>query len=119
MHSRALLAILAGLALVSGSTAAQSRNDVKKGTVVCSVYDPANKMIPGAALRLTNTDNQTKFEALTNDSGNYSFEVPPGKYLLQAGLQGFETASVSNINLGENQTQRFNITLRLIESRII
>ena len=113
MISKLALAIVFSVMLISGSAAAQSRTDTKKETISGVVSDTSKNLIPGVSLRLTNTESQVRFSALTNDSGNYSFEVPAGKYLLEAALKGFQTSTVSNINLDENETQRYNITLHI------
>src|SRR5215831_18845241 len=94
--------------LLSATSFAQ--NSAISGTV----SDPTNALIPGVTVTATNTGTAVVTTVITNDSGAYNFvSLPPGPYKLTAALQGFQTATVSNINLGSAETQRFNITLKL------
>lgn len=79
-----------------------------------TVSDPTNALIPGVTVVATNTGTNVNTTVLTNDSGAYVFPtLPPGPYKISASLQGFQTATLANITLGNAETQRFNITLKL------
>ena len=79
-----------------------------------TVSDPTNALIPGVAVTATNTGTSITSTVLTNDSGAYNFvSLPPGPYKLTATLQGFQTATVTNVSLGVSEVQRFNIVLKL------
>jgi len=66
-----------------------------------TVADPTSALIPGVAVTATNTATGVVSTSLTNDSGTYNFvTLPPGPYKLSASLQGFQTATVTNISLG-------------------
>jgi Carboxypeptidase regulatory-like domain len=92
------------------TTSLFAQNSAINGTV----SDPTNALIPGVTVTATNTGTAVAATVLTNDSGAYNFvSLPPGPYKLTATLQGFQTATVSNVTLGSAETQRFNIVLRL------
>src|SRR5262245_32101247 len=81
-----------------------------------TVSDPTNALIPGVTVTATNTGTGVASTALTNDSGTYNFvTLQPGPYKITATLQGFQTATVENINLGSAENQRFNLVLKLAQ----
>src|SRR5277367_4594997 len=56
--------------------------------------------VPGATLRLVNTDTQKVFVSWTDESGKFEFPaLPPGYYTVEASQLGFVAASL-NIELG-------------------
>jgi len=86
----------------------------QQSSISGTVSDPTNALIPGVAVTATNTGTGVVNTVLTNDSGTYNFvTLQPGPYKLQAALQGFQTSTVNNIELGTTQSLRFNITLKL------
>src|SRR5215470_20362025 len=103
-----LLLVAVVLCLISATAMAQTSG------ISGTVSDPTNALIPGVSVTATNTGTGVASTVVTNDSGAYNFvTLPPGPYKLSASLQGFQTATVTNINLGSAETQRFNITLKL------
>src|SRR5688572_32910881 len=64
------------------------------------VTDPSGAVVPGVDVTLTNIDTGIERFAVTNDSGAYVFtNLNPGRYRLQASLQGFRTFAQSDIVL--------------------
>src|SRR6187549_2117703 len=102
--------LFASVLLLAATTCLFSQTSSISGTVA----DPTNALIPGVSVTATNTGTGVAATVLTNDSGTYNFvTLPPGPYKLTATLQGFQTATVSNVTLGSAENQRFNITLKL------
>src|SRR6266704_3555651 len=63
---------------------------VASGTVHGVVTDPANAVVAGATVTLTDTSTSAVRTATTNDSGRYIFPgVPPGIYELSITRTGF------------------------------
>ena len=58
------------------------------------------------------------FSAVTDGTGFYSFQIPPGTYDITASADGYASASVSDIVAGENQTVGQNFSLPLFEAQI-
>jgi len=73
---------------------AVARPQASSSTVRGTVFDPAQLVIPRAAVTLTNTATKTARETETNEAGAYAFPgVIPGEYILTVtspGMQKFE-----------------------------
>src|SRR5215468_2284894 len=66
-----------------------------------SVSDPAGALIPGVTITATNTGTGVTTTTVTNDSGSYTFpSLQPGVYRVSAELPGFQTSTVTNLELG-------------------
>ncbi len=100
-------AVLAGLLAASF---AFSQNAQLGGIVT----DPSGALIPGVTISATNTDTGVVTTTITNERGAYTFpSLQPGKaYTLSAALPGFQTKSVTNIELG-TASVRQNFQLQL------
>ncbi len=84
------------------------------GDILGTVQDPTGGVVPGARVTLTAVDTGLKFEATSDEGGNYLFaELKPGHYSLQATKEGFQTATVSNIELLVGQRPRVDMTLQI------
>jgi Carboxypeptidase regulatory-like domain len=105
--------ILLCLGLVSPLWA-QLGNSVLTGTV----EDPTQARIPGVTITALNTQTSVQTVVLSNESGAYNMpNLLPGTYTLRASLPGFQTQAYEKIELGGNQTQRFNFTLKLAQTQ--
>jgi Carboxypeptidase regulatory-like domain len=83
-------------ASASNSAPADSVTAIASGVVHTSDGFP----VPGATLRLVNTDTQKVFVSWTDESGKFEFPaLPPGHYTVEASQLGFVAASL-NIELG-------------------
>ncbi len=68
------------------------------GDILGTVQDSTGGVVPGAKVTLTTVDTGLKFEATSDEGGNYLFaQLKPGHYSLQAAKEGFQAATVSNI----------------------
>ena len=89
---------------------AQVGNSVLTGTI----GDPSNARVPGATVTATNTQTSVETVVISNESGACNISnLPPRRYTLRASLPGFRTQTFQNIDLGGNQTERFNFTLQV------
>lgn len=96
--------------LVAAETFGQSIT----GDILGTVYDSTKAVVPNAAVTLTAMDTGVKFEAPSDDNGNYLFaSLKPGRYSVQASKQGFATSEVSNIVLLVGARPRVDITLQV------
>src|SRR5215831_4069972 len=65
------------------------------------VTDPSGALIPGVTITTTNTGTGVVSTTLTNESGAYTFpSLQPGTYRVSAELPGFQTMTVTNLELG-------------------
>jgi len=94
---------------LSSSAGAQTHRGAVRGTV----YDPNKAAIPGAEVKLVNTETNVTRETRSGGEGEYTISsLPPGVYRLEVLVQGF-TKSVQNILLTVNQELRADVTLKL------
>jgi hypothetical protein len=78
------------------------------------VQDETQARIPGVTVTTTNTATGVRTETVTNESGAYNFSnLAVGPYELDAALPGFRNARVANIDLRNNETLRFNLTMQV------
>src|SRR5688572_5138516 len=109
MKFKISLALLCGILTFSWSAFGQAI-----GSITGIVQDPSEARIPGVSVTVTNTATGIKTPTITNESGAYNFSnLSVGPYILEATLPGFQTARVANIDLRNNETLRYNLTLQL------
>jgi len=91
-----------------------------EGGLTGTVEDPGKALIPGVTITATNTQTGVETRAVTNESGGYNIPgLLPGLYKLTADLPGFRTVSFNNIDLGTNETKRFNFTLEVASQNTV
>ncbi len=84
------------------------------GSVLGVVHDPANAVVKGARVRITNTQTNLSQEAVTGDDGTYHFlALPAGNYRLSATLAGFQQYNTTDIVLQVNDQLRIDIVLKV------
>ena len=81
------------------------------GTIQGTVFDQTQAVIPGAAVVVTSKSTGETRTTLTNESGNYRFDLmAAGAYTVKVSQQGF-SAVVQNVELLVGQTATANATL--------
>jgi type 1 fimbria pilin len=96
-------------ALMTDSAFGQGGN----GTLTGTVEDSAQALIPGVSITATNNATGVQTTRVSNESGAYNISsLLPGAYRLTATLPGFQTQTFNNIDLGTNETKRFNFRLQ-------
>src|SRR5437660_3184242 len=82
--------------LFSASTSAQRSTGTIRGTV----RDATQAVLPGATVTVTNQDTGLVRVTVTNSAGAYTAaELPVGRYKVSAELQGFKTATRTDVLL--------------------
>ena len=82
------LCFLAVVFCAQGSLFAQTT-----GTILGSVTDQTDAVLPGAAVMVTNVETGIVRSSVAGDRGAYRVSnLPPGTYEVQASLAGFQTA---------------------------
>jgi len=103
------IVLLLGFVCLSGNAFGQSI-----GSITGLVQDASEARIPGVSVAATNTATGVKSTTVSNESGAYNFSnLAVGPYVLEATLPGFQSARVTNIELRNNETLRFNLTLQV------
>ena len=84
------------------------------GDILGTVYDSTGAVVAGAKITLTAVDTSISAEATSDDGGNYLFaQLKPGHYSVKAAKEGFQTETVTNIDLLVGQRPRVDVTLQL------
>lgn len=93
---------------VGAPMAAQSTT----GTVYGAVTDPSGAVIPGCAVKLTNTATGVANSTVTNNSGAYTFPtVDPGDYQVTTTATGFKNLTQTGVQVAANQNVHVAFTL--------
>ena len=84
------------------------------GRIVGRVADPTGAVLAGVKITLVNQATGVSRDALTNDSGDYSFvEVVPGTYTVEFELTGFKKNVQKSVIVDVNQVVTLNSTLQI------
>jgi hypothetical protein len=84
------------------------------GRIVGRIADPTGAVLAHAKITLVNDATGISRDALTNESGDYSFiEVTPGTYTVQFELAGFKKNVQKGITVDVNQVVTLNSTLQI------
>jgi len=84
------------------------------GRILGRVADPTGAVLAHAKITLVNEATGISRDALSNDSGDYSFvEVAPGTYTVQFELTGFKKNVQKNVIVDVNQVVTLNSTLQI------
>ena len=87
----------------------QSSANQKTGTIMGVLLDVNDVRITHAKIKVEGTD--FKWEGESNDAGEFSVEVPAGKYLIQAYAQGFRRFESPSLNVKPTITEMINLHL--------
>jgi hypothetical protein len=95
-------------------TALTIHSQTTTATVQGEVHDPTGAAISGAAVVVTNENNGTSNQVLTNSQGVYVIPfLQPGQYSLSVKAAGFSTYSRVNIRLDVQQVFTQDVALNL------
>ena len=84
------------------------------GSLVGNVTDSSDAAVPKATVTAINKGTNQSREAITDDSGGYSFaDLQGGVYTLKISQQGFKTFEQTDITVSANNVNRVDITLQL------
>src|SRR6267142_6371885 len=81
-------------------------------TVLGSVRDASDAVIPGAIVTITNLEKGISTSRRTDGEGNFEFPgVSIGRYRIVAEKEGFEKATVGDVAVTVNSRQRVDLKL--------
>src|SRR5439155_13723112 len=84
------------------------------GDILGTVSDQSGSVVPGAKIILTAVGTGSTLTATSDDGGNYLFaQLKPGHYRLEASKEGFQTGTISDIELLVGQRPRVDIVLQI------
>ena len=92
------------------------------GIITGTVRDASGGAVPGATVRIVNSNTHRAVEAVSDEQGAYRTDaLTPGTYRLEIALAGFETA-VREVGVADGQTAAIELTLvpaRLSEGVVV
>ena len=105
------LTALIVVAAVFGAQKMQAQSDA--GTIVGTVADQTGAVVPSASVAVVNVQTGLKFEAVSNDSGEFRIPaVPRGDYQATVAAQGFQGQTVKfQVQVTSTQTLTFKLAL--------
>src|SRR5215831_14664913 len=75
------------------------------GTLLGTVTDKTGAVVPGASVRTTSKNTGLSRDAVTNEAGQYRFDLlPSGNYEVRVTMKGFATSVHANVELAVSQT---------------
>lgn len=85
-----------------------------QGSIVGTVRDKNQAVVPNAAVVLANTDKGVTRNAVTDGSGDYHFiDVPAGHYNVSVSAPGFQGWKITGLTLSVHQDLRVDAMLQL------
>ena len=93
------------------SLAAFAQSD--RGTITGTVVDPAGALVANAAIEVRNVQTSAIYQVGTSGTGNYTVEVPTGRYEVSVTAAGFKRYVRPNIVVPVEQTLRIDANLEI------
>ena len=101
-----------GIALLFVSVAATLSAQTSTGKIVGVVQDTSGAVLPGVSIVVRNLGTGTSRDAVTDDRGQFDISgLAPGRYQVDAELQGFQRFTQGPVTVQVNQETRVNPTL--------
>src|SRR3569832_1176643 len=89
--------------VVCGTMPRPAAAQVLYGSVIGTVTDQSDAVIPRAAVTITSKETGLTRSATTDDGGRYSFvNVLPGRYDVKVVAQGFRTFAANDFDVSPN-----------------
>lgn len=93
----------------------------QQASIVGVVTDETKAVLPGVNVTATNLETGNQATGLSDERGEYRLlRLPPGKYKVQAELQGFASVIVPEVELlvGQNATVPFTLKLAQVSETV-
>src|ERR1700734_1039183 len=98
-----LLLALSALAQIPANT----------GEIKGVVRDPDQSLVPNCPVTLTNQQTRIKTMGVADAQGAYSFQVPPGTYVVEADGPGFQPGVSPELKVEAGQSIKFDFALTI------
>jgi len=110
---RLSVAVLA-LALLAAFSVTPATAQVLYGSVVGTVTDASNAVVPGASVNITNKDTGATRDTITDDGGRYSIvNVLPGRYDVKVSAKGFKNFAATDFDVEPGNVGRIDAKLEV------
>ncbi len=109
MNSIRMLAVSAGVLLLSASMYAQGN----AGRILGTITDASGASVAGAGVRITDVQRGTTRDLTSDEAGEYNApNLLPGAYTVRAEAKGFKATEHSGLTLEVGQDLRVDLTLQ-------
>lgn len=96
------------------ATVAPVSAQVITGTITGRVTDPSGSTVPGAEVKVSNTQTGVDHRSSTNDNGYYTVPaLPPGDYQVTVRAAGFKQQTRSGLAIVSDQIARVDFTMEI------
>src|SRR5262245_34537694 len=103
------MSALLGIGLAAIVLPALARAQTSTGKIVGVVQDSSGAVLPGVSIVIRNLGTGTTRDAVTDDRGQFDISgLAPGRYQIDAELQGFRKVSQSPVTVQVNEETRVN-----------
>jgi hypothetical protein len=107
---RSFSLVISVIALLSIAALSQTGTSSIRGTIT----DPQGRVVAHAKVILTNVETNSERSTVSNDTGNYVFDlILPAEYRLIVDAKGFKTNVVSNVKALVGKPTETNVKLEL------
>ena len=114
MKSRRLSPIFATLFLACAFFGVSSAFAQDTSSLTGTVADSSGAVVPKANLTIQNTATRVEVHATTNEGGTYTIaNVTPGVYNIRVEAAGFQSISLSGVQVDPNIGRRVDITMKV------
>ena len=84
------------------------------GSIFGTVTDPSGSAVLGAKVTVTDIDKGTRFEVLTDSSGNYTKgQLIPDKYTITIESKGFQAVKSDAVDIRVDESVRYDASLKV------
>ena len=118
-HNKAMLTVMMTFIVFLFAQAASGQTSL--GTVIGRIRDPGDAAIPGASVKLTNTETNESRDTKSSEAGIYRFDaVDLGEYTMAFSFPGFATLVKKDVKVSANQTSVVDapLTLGVLEASV-
>ena len=112
-YTRALLFVVICLLAVATPVFAQTDTSALSGTI----SDSSGAVVANAKVNIHNDATRTDRDAITNENGNFTItNLAPGRYTVRVEATGFQTTTLSDVQVDPNIGRRIDVALKVGES---
>src|SRR5215475_10705465 len=105
------MSVIAVWLVLSLSALAQTPSN--GGQITGVVRDPAQALVPGSQVTLTNQQTTGSSSVFTDDQGTYRFlSVSPGTYVVRAEAKGFQATVSPPLKVDPGETVKLDLALK-------
>jgi len=83
------------------------------GALTGTIFDPSGALIPEAQVTITNMDSGINWTVKGSSAGYYRVPVPPGRYQVEARIEGFKASLAKNVVVSVAQVVTIDLTLQV------